>query len=794
MNELNLSKLNKEQRLAVETTEGPLLVLAGAGSGKTRVLTHRIAYLIERGLARPSSVLALTFTNKAAQEMRDRLETLLGAGSTTGMWVTTFHSCCVRILRRDIEVLGYDPHFVIYDDSDQQSLIKQLIKQANLNDKVFTPRTIASTISDAKNHSLDPVRFMHDAYAPQEIIDLFVRYEKEMKRNNALDFDDLLLKTLQLFETHPEILARYQERFSYILVDEYQDTNITQYEIVRLLAARHRNLCVVGDDDQSIYGWRGADIRNILEFEKDFPGANVIRLEQNYRSTEAILNAANLVISNNKNRKSKRLWTENKGGMPLSLREAADERDEAMYIANTIAVKVRNEHRQYDDFAILYRTHAQSRIIEMLLKSYAIPYRIYGGLSFFQRAETKDILCYLRLLSNAKDDGAFMRIFNVPKRGLGDAALGVIRSYAEENGLSLFSAAMACPNIPARYKKSIDSFIGAFVRAETDLACCSLVETVENLLESIGYDAYLREEKKDSYDVCADIVNELINYISEYEKAFDDPEADVLEAFLENVALFTSTDMLEAEAGQVTMMTLHSAKGLEFPVVFLCGMEDGLFPSSRSNTEPDKLEEERRLCYVGITRAKEELLLSYADQRMIFGSIEPSMPSPFLEELKEALPEPPPKKSKSLFSSFDFADTDYSFSSSGSVRYGHSQSNGDSTRSGRYQNNFTGGYSKDNNGRKVFSGNGSSSKTAASSFDSKQSPSVSSPQLPKKPDIPKPTIPKADFKTGQRVKHNIFGSGTIISIQNQIVEIDFDKGITKKLALGYAPLVPLEDK
>ena len=637
---LDLAKLNEQQLRAVTCTEGPLLVLAGAGSGKTRVLTYRIAYLIEEKMVQPWSILALTFTNKAAGEMRERVASLVG-GMASDMWVLTFHACCVRILRRDIDKLDYEKSFVIYDDSDQQTLLKHIIADLNLNEKVFTPRGLSSQFSEAKNHSVDPLAFLRESYAPQPVIDAFLLYQKRLRQNNALDFDDLLLKTLELFQKHPDVLERYQSRFQYILVDEYQDTNMAQYHIVKLLADAHRNLCVVGDDDQSIYGWRGADIRNILEFEKDFPGAEIVRLEQNYRSTEQILNAANLIIANNHGRKQKKLWTAQKGGAPIELRENNDERDEAMYIANRIVSDVRYQGRSYNDFAILYRTHAQSRVLEMYLKSFDIPYKVYGGLSFFQRAEVKDILCYLRLLSNPNDDIAFLRVINTPRRGLGDAAVAMLQASARQNGCSMLAAAMTADDIPPRYAGKLRQFTDVMVAASGMLGVSPLSEIVDLLLDSIGYDAYLREDKKENYETRAQIVQEFLGYIAEFERGLAADESDPLQAFLENVALFTATDQMLSDRGEVSLMTLHSAKGLEFPVVFLCGMEDGLFPSSQSRFDPERMEEERRLCYVGITRAREELRLSYAKQRMLYGKIESTRPSQFLEELAGALPEQP---------------------------------------------------------------------------------------------------------------------------------------------------------
>ena len=749
---LDLAKLNEQQLRAVTCTEGPLLVLAGAGSGKTRVLTYRIAYLIEEKMVQPWSILALTFTNKAAGEMRERVASLVG-GMASDMWVLTFHACCVRILRRDIDKLDYEKSFVIYDDSDQQTLLKHIIADLNLNEKVFTPRGLSSQFSEAKNHSVDPLAFLRESYAPQPVIDAFLLYQKRLRQNNALDFDDLLLKTLELFQKHPDVLERYQSRFQYILVDEYQDTNMAQYHIVKLLADAHRNLCVVGDDDQSIYGWRGADIRNILEFEKDFPGAEIVRLEQNYRSTEQILNAANLIIANNHGRKQKKLWTAQKGGAPIELRENNDERDEAMYIANRIASDVRYQGRSYNDFAILYRTHAQSRVLEMYLKSFDIPYKVYGGLSFFQRAEVKDILCYLRLLSNPNDDIAFLRVINTPRRGLGDAAVAMLQASARQNGCSMLAAAMTADDIPPRYAGKLRQFTDVMVAASGMLGVSPLSEIVDLLLASIGYDAYLREDKKENYETRAQIVQEFLGYIAEFERGLAADESDPLQAFLENVALFTATDQMLSDRGEVSLMTLHSAKGLEFPVVFLCGMEDGLFPSSQSRFDPERMEEERRLCYVGITRAREELRLSYAKQRMLYGKIESTRPSQFLEELAGALPEQPKPQRAQTYREEQRKPLLHTL--------------------------------QKNEARPLRFEKMRSESTVSNATASTQPTRAAVPAAP------------IAVRSGQRVNHKTFGDGTVMSVggsgANQIVEIDFDNGQKKKFAAAYAPIRILED-
>ncbi len=741
---MDLSKLNDKQREAVQTTEGPLLVLAGAGSGKTRVLTHRIAYLIQENGVAPWNILALTFTNKAAGEMRERVGRLVGTG-VNDMWVMTFHSCCARILRSEIEALGYERTFVIYDDADQQSLLKKIIRDLNINEKMFTPRELSSRISEAKNHSLDALEFFRDSYANKEIVRAYVAYQKQLKQCNALDFDDLLLLTLQLFVRFPDVLEKYRRKFRYILVDEYQDTNLVQYHIVQMLASEHRNICVVGDDDQSIYGWRGADIRNILEFEKDFPGAAVIRLEQNYRSTEVILNAANVVISNNRSRKKKELWTEKQGGEPIDVYEAMDERDEANRICNRILEGARYGERRYDDYAILYRTHAQSRVIEMYLQSYDIPYRVYGGTSFFQRAEVKDIVAYLRLLQNSADDIAFLRVINVPRRGIGNTSIDALQAFATARTQPLLHAIMQLQegDIAKTAREKFLAFAEMLSNVYLQFGVRSFPDVVEYLLEVIGYDAYLQADRKENYEARADIVKEFVGYIREFTESLDETKVDVLSAFLENVALFSATDDVDEQNGRVSMMTLHSAKGLEFPFVFLCGLEDGLFPSMQSLYEPDKLEEERRLCYVGITRAREKLYLSFAKQRLLYGKITPALPSRFLTELEEALPaetKPAPKPAQ-----LKSAAPQQAFGISVHALKGGGQS----------------------------AGQPAIRRNAATQED-------------------KPVPQDVSYSPGQRVRHKAFGDGTVLSVNgsgaSSIVEIAFDNGANKKFAAAFAPI------
>ena len=756
---MDLTGLNEPQRLAVETTEGPLLVLAGAGSGKTRVLTHRIAYLIDEKHVYPSRILALTFTNKAAGEMADRIEKLTGSAASR-MWIMTFHSMCARILRMDIDRLGFDRSFVIYDDQDQQSLWKRIIKNGGLNDKIFTPRSLSSRVSEAKNHSEDPAAYLAETGAPREVREAFAEYTRQLRKNNALDFDDLLLLTLELFRTWPEVLEKYRDRFEYILVDEYQDTNLCQYHIVQLLAARHGNLCAVGDDDQSIYGWRGADIRNILEFEKDFPGTKVIRLEQNYRSTPEILEAANLVISNNRGRREKKLWTARRGGKPVTLYTAEDERDEAQRVSARILSLTAREGRKYGDVAVLYRTNAQSRTLEMHLKSAGIPYSVYGGLSFFQRAEVKDILAYLRVLANPADDISFLRIINTPRRGIGQASIDALAAAASARGVSLCEEARTGEGLDPRIAKKCAALSDLLSEAAAMLKEEALSEVVRSLLDALDYDAYLREEKREAYESAAEIVEELIGYVQEYEAGLPAGQEDVLAGFLENVALFSQTDEIDREGGTVTLMTLHSAKGLEFPVVFLCGLEEGLFPSSQSRMDNGRLEEERRLMYVGITRAMDELYLSRARVRTLYGRTEATLPSVFLQELSSVLPDAD-LDAPSPYDSFRTRYDRPPFGQPGAV--------------------------------KPFPGAGPQGRAfPGTALPVRPAPRTGSPKVTFTPAAPAPKGNGLQLKAGMRVRHAKFGEGVVLSVSGsgsgQIAKIDFASAGQKQIAPGYAPL------
>ena len=736
---MNLEGLNREQRQAAETLEGPVLILAGAGSGKTRALTYRIANLIDHGVA-PWNILAITFTNKAAKEMRQRVSALVGERGGE-VWVSTFHAMCARILRRDIEKLGYTRSFTIYDDDDQSSVLKELFKQFGIDDKSLTLREVKAKISDAKDHLLSPDEWFQASakdFRSQQIHDLYDAYERRLRHGNALDFDDLLVRTLELFADHPPVLESYRERFRYVHVDEYQDTNFAQYSLVKLLTQKSRNLCVVGDDDQSIYGWRGADIRNILEFEKDFEGAKVIRLEQNYRSTSIILDAANAVIGHNTGRKSKRLWTEKTGGEQIELYTAANERDESAFLCKKILEGVR-AGRHYRDFAVLYRMNAQSRVLESTLINYGIPNKVLGGQRFYERREIKDIMAYLRLIYNPADNMALRRIINVPKRAIGEATIGELSAVAEQRGTYMLAVAMDGQGLSDRVAQKLQPF------SETMAAFIALCETMplsaftEQMIGALEYEAFLRaEDKKGDLENRMDNLRELIGNIREVER--DVPEGEsALPAFLENVALVSDVDGLDGNADAVNLMTLHSAKGLEFPVVFLCGMEENIFPTARARNDLNQsaLEEERRLCYVGMTRAEEKLYLIHAKQRMLFGDYAFNKPSRFLEEVPAALlqqdrpPLPPREQAKPSH---------------------HIQTPRPSYAPG---------------------------------FGVRPAPMVA----PAKPQ------PKT-FQLHQRVKHAKFGEGTILEMTGSgnamTVTIDFDDAGIKKFAAAYAPITPAD--
>ena len=633
-------KLNPMQQEAVYTTNGPLLILAGAGSGKTRVLTHRIAYLIDECGVNPWNILAITFTNKAAGEMRERVDDIVGFGSEQ-IWVSTFHSACVKILRRFADLLGYERNFVIYDTDDQKHVMKEICKRLHIDTKVHKERAILSAISSAKNEMIDAKAYALNAagdYSKKRIADAYLEYEKTLYKNNAMDFDDLLVKTVEVLRNNEDVLNYYQERFKYIMVDEYQDTNTVQFRLVSLLAGKYRNLCVVGDDDQSIYKFRGANIYNILNFEKEFPDAKVIKLEQNYRSTKNILDAANSVIKNNKGRKAKRLWTENETGDKIVFHQYQNEYDEAYQIVEEIDKTVAQNKAQYHDFAILYRTNAQSRVLEEKFVAKSIPYKVVGGVNFYQRKEIKDILAYLKTIDNGRDNLSVQRIINVPKRGIGAASVSKAVEYAQERDMSLFDALECCEDIPRLGKtaEKIKGFVNmiAVFRAQSEYI--SLAELLENILEETGYIKELEEEYEEQAEARIENIDELMNKIIAYEQEEEEP---TLSGFLENVALVADLDSLDESEDYVMLMTLHSAKGLEFPYVYMCGMEDGLFPSYMTivSDDPDEIEEERRLCYVGITRAKKKLTMTCARSRMVRGSTQYNRPSRFVSEISPAL-------------------------------------------------------------------------------------------------------------------------------------------------------------
>ena len=632
---IDLTALNPMQRKAAETLEGPVLILAGAGSGKTRTLTYRIANLIDHDV-RPWHILALTFTNKAAKEMQSRVEKLVGADAAD-MWIGTFHSVCVRILRRDIEKLGYQRSFTIYDDDDQLRVIKDGQKALGMDENRIPPKELRNKISDAKNKMLTPDEWFQESakdYQCQQIHDLYSYYEERLKAANALDFDDLLLRTLQLFVDHPPVLDYYRQRFQYVHVDEYQDTNAAQYTFVRLLTQDSRNLCVVGDDDQSIYGWRGADIRNILDFEKDFPDAQVIKLEQNYRSTSNILDAANQVIAHNVGRKEKALWTDAGEGEKIHLYSAGDEREEAAWICERIR-KLQKANVPLGQIAVLYRMHAQSRVIEEMFTRAGIPYKIFGGTRFYDRKEIRDALAYLRVIVNPADDVSLVRIINTPKRSIGDSTVAVLQEHARQEDLPLFSVLNDPPeSLSSRPRKCIGDFALLMMKLTAMKDTLSLSELVDTMLKETGLKAQFEIDGNEEAQTRLENLMEFAGAAKEFETQSQDK---TLEAFLENVALVTDLDQQENAPQYVTMMTLHSAKGLEYDSVFMSGMEEGIFPSMRTAQDEKRLEEERRLCYVGITRARTRLFLSFARRRTIFNQITHNPPSMFLKEIPERL-------------------------------------------------------------------------------------------------------------------------------------------------------------
>lgn len=759
--------LNPVQQEAVYHTEGPLLILAGAGSGKTRVLTHRIAYLIDECQVNPWNILAITFTNKAAGEMRERVDQIVDFGAED-IWVSTFHSTCVRILRRYIDRLGYDRSFTIYDGDDQKTVIKEVCKKLNIDTKIYKERTLLSAISSAKDEMIGPKEYLlrsEGDYARQRIAQVYEEYQKRLRSNNALDFDDLLFKTVELFKTDAEVLNYYQDRFKYIMVDEYQDTNTVQFQFVSLLAAKYRNLCVVGDDDQSIYKFRGANIHNILDFEKTFPDAKVIKLEQNYRSTKTILDAANGVIHHNQGRKDKTLWTDNEQGVPIALNQYQTEYEEAMGIVNDIAAKTERHEAEYKDFAVLYRTNAQSRVLEEKFVTRNIPYRVVGGVNFYQRKEIKDILAYLKIINNGQDDVAVRRVVNVPKRGIGATTVTKAAEYADQWGISLYEAFKQVDGIPGlgRAAAKINGFVNLIQVFRTKAEYMSLAELYDEVLEDTGYLKELQAEQTDEATTRIENLDELRNKIVAYEEETEQPSLNEL---LEQIALVADVDNMDDSDNKVILMTLHSAKGLEFPYVYLCGMEDGLFPSymTIANDDPMEIEEERRLCYVGITRAMKKLILSYAMCRMIHGQTQYNKISRFVKEIPPqliggSLPrERFPRK----------AEDDLPWNT-GSASNGISGFGG--SRAGTY-------------------GSGSRMGTGVGNRGIRQSHKFDVSAFAKKGGDMKKTAP--DYEVGDTVKHIKFGTGVVQAIKDggkdYEVTVDFPKYGPKKMFAGFAKL------
>lgn len=761
-------KLNEPQREAVYHTDGPLLILAGAGSGKTRVLTHRIAYLIEERNVNPWNILAITFTNKAAGEMRERVDSLVGFGSES-IWVSTFHSMCVRILRRFIDRLGYDNRFTIYDTDDQKTLMKEVCKKVAIDTKVFKERSLMSAISSAKNELILPDEFELNVggdFAKLKIAKVYREYEAQLKANNALDFDDLLVKTVQLLQTQPDVLENYQERFRYIMVDEYQDTNTVQFQLVRLLAGKYRNLCVVGDDDQSIYKFRGANIRNILDFEHEFSDACVIKLEQNYRSTGNILNAANRVIANNKGRKEKTLWTANGEGELVHLRQFDTGYDEADFIAEDIKKEVR-AGASYNDHAVLYRTNAQSRLLEEKFVAMNVPYRIVGGVNFYARREIKDLLAYLKTIDNGMDDIAVRRIINVPKRGIGLTTINRIQESAAERGLGFYETLMAPELIPGigRSAAKLDSFAALIEYFKGLTGQMSITDLLREVIEKTGYMESLDSEDKEDAQARKENIDELINKAAAYEEAAEDrDEPATLSAFLEEVALVADIDSLDEEQDYVVLMTLHSAKGLEFPHVYLAGMEDGLFPSYMTITSDDRddLEEERRLCYVGITRAEQELTLTCARRRMVRGETQYNKISRFIKEIPAELLDTGSRRiepeTEVPVQQNTYAHAREAFRARA---FGAAYSNGAGKSSGVSSGKSSQGLASLQKGSQLAAGSGGS----------------------------------PDYAEGDRVRHVKFGEGTVLEIRSggrdYEVTVDFDSAGVRKMFAKFAKLVKI---
>lgn len=787
--------LNPMQQEAVYHTEGPLLVLAGAGSGKTRVLTHRISYLIEEKQVKPWNIMAITFTNKAAAEMRERVNSIVNFGSES-IWVTTFHSSCVRILRRHIEYLGYSTNFTIYDGDDQKTLMRQIFKRMDIDGKQFKERSVLGAISSAKDEMVTPEEFELNAggdFREKKVAQIYEEYQKELKKNNALDFDDLILKTVELFMNAPEVLDYYQERFRYIMVDEYQDTNKVQFKLVDLLAKKYRNLCVVGDDDQSIYKFRGADVENILSFEKAFPGAHVIKLEQNYRSTQNILNAANEVIKNNRGRKDKTLWTANDEGNMVRFRQFDTAYEEADVIVRDICREKEAKGCEYSDFAVLYRTNAQSRLLEEKCILHNVPYRLVGGVNFYQRKEIKDIICYLKTIANGQDDLAVQRVINVPKRGIGATSIGKITVFASANGMGFYDALLRAKAVPGLLKAA--DKIGVFTEQMEDfkarLSELSIKELIEEILVNTGYKKELEAEGEIEAETRLQNIEELINKAVSYSEGEVNP---TLDGFLEDVALVADIDNMDESENRIILMTLHSAKGLEFPYVYLSGLEDGLFPSSMSimSDDRDAVEEERRLCYVGITRAREKLTLTAARQRMTNGETRFSKVSRFVEEIPGNLLEREAQPSV-------FESSEKSFESRWGAKSG--RDGADTSEAGLPWETSKAEVSWKSVGtgtRGSFGVLGTPKAAGTSAFGQKANPYAagSSPAAPAFGKTFK--VEKAahlPYEVGDRVKHIKFGEGIVETIadggKDFEVTVNFDRAGVKKMFASFAKLVKL---
>ena len=737
-----LKQLNPEQREAVLHKEGPLLILAGAGSGKTSTMTHRIARLIREEGVSPYEILAVTFTNKAAKEMRDRVEALIGEAQ--GMWILTFHSACLRILRMYADRLGYSRDFVVYDPADQKTIIKNCMKELGVDEKRYTVEYFLSIISDCKEKGINPTEFAEEnAGNPRGKIaaEIFNAYEKTLRANQAMDFDDLLLQTVRLFEQDEEVLGRFQQRFRYIMVDEYQDTNYMQYRFIRLLAQVHNNICVVGDDDQCIYQWRGADINNILNFEKDFRGAKVVKLERNYRSYGNILSAAHSVIRNNQGRKPKKLWTEKDEGEKVHYFRAEDDKDEARYVAYEVD-KLCGRGRKYSDFAVLYRTNVQSRLFEEAFRSRGIPYRILGGFRYYDRKEVKDMVAYMRLVQNPADDLSLERIINEPKRGIGQKTLDKLRMLAAVQNQSLFQILMdpeIMQGLPGKAGENLFQLAETISRLSQEQDNLKISDIYDVLLVRTGYLQALERQNTVEAETRIENLLEFKSVIYDYEKTKEDAgEPGSLSEFMESIALMAEVDNLDPEENAVAMMTLHSAKGLEFPVVFMVGMEDGLFPSWRSFERNDGLEEERRLCYVGMTRAMEKLYLTSAGIRTIYGKTDYTRESMFLREIDRKV-----------------LEGDAIFTGSGFDRYSGTVSKSSYTDE-----------------EEIF-------RPFAQIRAIKQSSAA------------KPRLTAADLEPGSMVKHTKFGEGQVIAVEGNAVTVIFDSVGTKKLAIDVAPLTKL---